>query len=197
MPQSPHKIPHISLLTIIDEHFDKIKSLISNVKITDSDCWEYQNAFDGGGKFHSYGRINISHYGRKIRLRAHRVSYAFFNGTDPKEYFVCHKCDNPKCINPDHLFLGTMSDNMRDMVNKGRHASQSGERNHAAKLQENDIRKIIARIQAGETNKQIAAQLPVTHSLVSLIRRGKAWAQVARAVGYVPGEKYETCRRAA
>jgi len=196
MPQTTHKTPHIPLLEIIDSRYDIVKAKLDNIEISDTGCWEYQGNHDCNDT-HSYGRISILLYGRKYRFRAHRLSYAFYNGVDPKELFVCHKCDNTLCINPDHLFLGTMSDNMRDMVAKERNRAQDGERNFAAKLKERDVKQIIARIKAGETNKAIAAKLPVTHSLVSLIRRGKLWSEVSRSVGYVPGKKYERCRRAA
>jgi hypothetical protein len=77
-------------------------------------CWEWQGRIygDGYGRFLGY-------------LATHRLAYYFTTGVDPEELLVCHHCDNPPCCNPDHLFLGTHADNMRDMVQKGRHRSQT------------------------------------------------------------------------
>lgn len=76
------------------------------------DCWEWT----GNKNMLGYGMIWYD--GKNIR--AHRVSYLIFNGDLSDNLFVCHKCDNPSCVNPSHLFLGTSKDNMRDMIKKGR-----------------------------------------------------------------------------
>jgi len=85
----------------------------NKVEITDLvDCWNwtsYQNKF-------GYGRINV---GGKIKY-SHRIAWRLVYGEIPNGQFVCHKCDNPSCNNPNHLFLGTMQDNTIDMVRKGR-----------------------------------------------------------------------------
>lgn len=81
-------------------------------KIVDSGCWEWQNALNTKG----YGQLWTSE--KKLEL-AHRISYRLFIG-NPDGLMVCHKCDNPKCVNPFHLFLGTGFDNFMDCQNKGR-----------------------------------------------------------------------------
>ena len=80
-------------------------------KDTDSDCWEWTAALCDKG----YGRFGIK---RKV-VSAHRLS-VILDGRDPTGLFVCHHCDNTKCVRPDHLFLGTQQDNMRDMLSKKR-----------------------------------------------------------------------------
>lgn len=76
-------------------------------------CWIFLGAKDKAG----YGRININ----KINRTAHRVSYELvFGKIKGNKMVVCHKCDNPPCVNPDHLFLGTYKDNTQDMIIKGR-----------------------------------------------------------------------------
>lgn len=89
------------------------ESFYKKVRIKKSGCWHYKGALDSGG----YGIV--SYLGKLTQ--AHRLSWFFTNGEIPEGLLVCHKCDNRRCCNPDHLFLGTHKDNMQDMIKKGRH----------------------------------------------------------------------------
>lgn len=81
-------------------------------------CWLWTGTTNNQG----YGKMTISKKGTKTYPRAHRVSYELFNGPIKSGLIVCHKCDTPSCVNPDHLFIGSVKDNVQDSIKKGRSA---------------------------------------------------------------------------
>lgn len=97
---------------------DSLKDrLLKNIDITNF-CWNWSGCKDELG----YGRIHYkNNIGRRPYIGTHRASWIVFNGDIPDGLLVLHKCDNPSCINPDHLFLGTNRDNCNDKMKKGRH----------------------------------------------------------------------------
>lgn len=114
--------------------------------------------------------------GRKI-FRVHRVSWEIHFGPIPSGMFVLHKCDTRHCVRPDHLFLGTNDDNMKDMAKKGRAdrtKKQKGEAAHMSKLTADQVREI--RNLAGVENQYVtAARMGVKQPNISAIVRGKTW----------------------
>lgn len=109
-------------------------------------------------------------------MKAHRASYWAFIGDIPEGSLACHKCDVPKCINPNHLFIGTHTDNMRDMTKKGRGFSMPGEKNPKAKLTPEDILAIIAEYKRGEiTLNSLGKKYQVSGTTISGIISGKDW----------------------
>ncbi len=122
-----------------------------------SDCQE----FDGYRQKRGYGIVCM---GGKTVL-AHRLAYALHYGVDPTGHCVMHKCDNPACVNPEHLSLGSHSDNMNDMHRKGR--------NKRKKYSDGVVSLIKGLIESGYNNKNIASMVGCNHKYVSAIRCGR------------------------
>lgn len=135
---------------------------------TSGSCWLWTGHKGGGG----YGHIR---QGGKERL-AHRVSYEMAYGSIPGGLDVLHRCDNPACVRPDHLWLGTHTENMADMAAKGRNKQPSGERSGQAKLTWEQVGEIRQKRRSGHyTLKQLGVEYGVHLSLISLITRGVIW----------------------
>lgn len=136
-----------------------------------SRCWEWQGKLDDKG----YGAMTSVVDGVKYR-RAHRLSYRLFFGFDPGRMKVCHHCDNPPCVNPHHLFLGTQGTNMRDMAAKGR--ATKGSRQWLTKLTEQDIPEIRRALAAGVMQKDLAVRFGVSKGTIWHVSQGLTWAHV-------------------
>lgn len=135
---------------------------------TETGCIEWIGALMHQGYGHLRWRGKV--------YRTHRLSYAAVNGDIPAGMFVCHKCDNPKCMNPEHLFLGTYADNSADMAQKKR--STIGERNPMAKVNVATVQAIRIWGKTGMFHKKIAAKFGITREAVSLILRGERWKNI-------------------
>ncbi len=135
------------------------------------DCWEWIAARNPRG----YGLIIKS----GIAEKAHRVSYELNISDIPEGMCICHHCDNPGCVNPDHLFLGNHADNMHDMADKGRARYRVGEAVNTAKLTVGDVRLIRQLHAAGLKNKYSAELFDVELSRISKIALRKSWKHVS------------------
>ena len=132
-------------------------------------CWEWTAGKDD----HGYGKLSN---GKGRHVKTHRYSWALHNGPIKKGLCILHKCDNPPCVNPEHLFAGTQLENIADMVSKSRH--QIGSRNSRAVLTESKVRIIKSRLDKGHKQQEIADAMGVARSLISLIKSGKRWGHV-------------------
>ena len=147
-------------------------------KVAKSDgCWEWTAEIGYKG----YGRFCLWSLGKRSTVAAHRVAWELTSGPIPVGLMVCHRCDNRKCVRPDHLFLGTNQDNMTDMKNKGRSrgASLVGESNPASRLTAEIVRTIRAEHsgQVGD-NRALAKKYDVSHKTISKIVLRQRWAHV-------------------
>lgn len=137
--------------------------------------WAANRTSDGYGSFSLRGR----------QVGAHRVAFVFASGAEiPKGLCVCHRCDNPACVNPEHLFLGSHAENMRDASRKNR--MHPGERNPISKLNSEIVREMRRRWVGGETARSLAAEFGVHHSVVQSAVSGKSWAHVGGVIGRSP-----------
>lgn len=148
-------------------------------------CWEWQAGKTSDG----YGTIGISR--TKKAVLAHRLSWQMHFGPIPAGALVLHSCDNPPCVHPGHLFLGTQADNMADMKAKGRRKGiQStpkngvwnrprGERNPAHKLTDLQVRELRFAFAAGSSKRSLAARFGISRPTVTSIVTGETWHDVA------------------
>jgi hypothetical protein len=143
-----------------------------------SGCWLWDGPALSG---RPYGVISIGSRDRGMRLLAHRVAFLLSHGPIPARMFVCHKCDVPACVNPDHLFLGTQRDNMRDCQRKGRlkfHAFETGESHPLARLSADVVRAMRARHAHGATYKALAIEVGVSDTTARRAIRKETWKHV-------------------
>jgi hypothetical protein len=130
-------------------------------------CWQWI----AGTQKPGYGRFRYL----TDSQQAHRVSYLLYVGEIPEGLHVLHKCDNPQCVNPDHLFLGTQADNNADKISKGRSIGPRGEACHMAKL--TNEQAVFARTDPRSTT-EVAKELGVSYLAVWNIRKRNTWRHV-------------------
>lgn len=138
-------------------------------------CWLWQGQVDKDG----YGLLHDSEKpGKRGNIRAHRYSWRL-HSSDPGEKFVCHHCDTPGCVRPDHLFLGTCDDNLKDMAAKGRGWGPRGTRHHATKLTESKVIGIRRSWNNGLSRAAISELFGQKPQNVWKIVKRKTWDHVA------------------
>lgn len=135
-------------------------------------CWLWTGWRDNKG----YGRMRLP--GSRSGRYANRVSWQIHFGAIPSGVIVRHRCDNPSCVRPDHLELGTHQDNSDDKIVRGRGRWARGAAQHRAKLTDDAVREIRRLRAQGVPLKAIAAQFGITMSNVSQIARRKTWTHV-------------------
>ena len=146
----------------------------SKVNKTES-CW----LWTAGCKSDGYGSMSPVSY---TTISSHRASWIMHHGAIPAGMSVLHKCDNPACVNPEHLFLGTQADNMKDCAVKGRCNKPSGEDHYGSKLTSAKVLAIRKALARGETQQSLAEYYGVVQRTISDIKRGKKWKSVTGGV---------------
>lgn len=133
------------------------------------DCWNWTGSLRG----RRYGDLRVN----GPKEKAHRVSWVIHNSQIPDGICVCHRCDNPACVNPSHLFTGTHADNMADRDMKGRLGPRHGEYGSNTKLTEKQVIEII-RLRGGVTQVTLAERFGVSPSTIGMIHINKTWRHI-------------------
>lgn len=145
----------------------------AKVRRDDDGCWRWTACLNGKG----YGKIGVKVDGQERTMQAQRVAYLLAHGELPDDRNICHSCDHPECVRPDHLFPGTQVQNLDDMTEKGRRRfrAHSGEANGRAKLSREQVAVIRQRLATGEVRAALAREFGVDWSTVARIGNGKRW----------------------
>lgn len=171
-------------------HMSTEDRFMQRVRKNENGCWVWLASKDSDGYAHFSAEIG----GVKFR-KGHRVAYAMFKG-DPSGSLVCHTCDNPSCVNPDHLFLGSNGDNMKDKIAKGRARVPRGEESVHAILSEEQAQAILL---DARPYLQIATEYGIAAATVGSIKNRESWRHLAGEPAKAKriGRRGESCYRAA
>lgn len=148
----------------INEFAFNLREQLNNYYITAQGCWIHRNKTNNKGYVILQYHTNSLHY----QYLAHRVSYALFKGFVPKDVKVLHTCDIPNCVNPEHLFLGSVKDNAKDMSIKKRGKNQYG-----SQLTELELSAVAFYRGMGWSQRKVANLLGISQSTISLYECGK------------------------
>lgn len=146
--------------------------IMRSISVSPSGCWEWTHSLDRVG----YGKIKALNR----TLQAHRFSWMVFRGEIPDSLCVLHECDNRKCVNPDHLFLGTQKDNMDDCARKGRNADMKKlARESNSKVTEDQVREIRRLyFEGGLRQEDIGNQFGLSKGGVQAIASRRCWKDI-------------------
>lgn len=151
-----------------DKFWEKVRRI-------DNDCWEWQ----AGRSKKGYGNFYISlGHSRDKHCLAHRMAWILTYGEIPDGLQVLHKCDNPPCVNPNHLFLGTNDDNVQDKIQKGRMITLRGEESPSSKLTEKEVRQIRRLRNSGFSYAELGRNFNVDISTARYICIRKLWKHI-------------------
>ncbi|WP_395393123.1 HNH endonuclease [Novosphingobium sp. BL-8A] len=134
------------------------------------DCWIWH----GGTNEQGYGHFKV----RQTTIRAHRWIYSYVYGLTQSDQVIRHKCDTPSCVNPLHLEVGTASENMRDMVARGRNSDRKGDRHPMAKIDAKQALEIRRLYDIGHRQSQIADTFGISRALVGKVVRRERWTHI-------------------
>lgn len=157
------------------QHLDRLRTRMERKTVKTDGCWLWTGNRGPTG----YGTIGVTINGRNFTaVRVHRIAYVLAYGSLPDGLVVCHHCDNPSCVRPDHLYAGTMADNVRDRDRRGRRADTRGglsPNTHFTVSIVRDIRRLRA---SGATYPELAGAYGVTKQCIWRIVHRQSWQHV-------------------
>lgn len=156
------------LLDLDKQVRDRLLKYLTDNCVLKGECWVWT------------GSLFNKRYARFLRaglngLLGHKVSFVLHTSTKTGKGYVCHTCDNMRCVNPKHLYLGTAKSNSQDMVSRGRCRDQDGEKNNMAVLTEKKVLAILDDLRAGKKQNATAIKFKVSKQTINLIAHGKIW----------------------
>lgn len=153
-----------------------LERFLKGIRKEKNGCWSCVGAYALSNWYLEIKVDRIKSRNLIFRERIHRISYEHFKRPIPKGQYVLHRCDNRSCCNPEHLFLGTYDDNLKDMAAKDR--SAFGEKSGQAKLTEDDVVTIYQLYAEGLLQREIGDMYGITQTAVGLIVNGKRWVRL-------------------
>lgn len=162
------------------------ETFIEKVSVSPEDCWFWLGQLFKNG----YGRF----YTRGVQHLAHRVSFELYHGRQPSGVLM-HACDIPMCVNPAHLIEGSIADNVRDKIGKGRGRGPRSEESSRCKLSDEQVSEIVVRREQGERCYDLAAEYGVSESWISVISRGLQRSYVMESKDMTPSKYVELAMR--
>ncbi len=152
------------------------KRLLSTCEINENSCWNWKGYLCAPKKI--YGLTSSTLDGKKKKILAHRLAFRLWKGDIPQGMFILHSCDNPLCLNPDHLHIGTPKKNMDEMKERGREKKALGEKNGYAKLTNKKVLEIRESFKKGLGVREISRKYKITSSSASYITRNITWKHI-------------------
>jgi HNH endonuclease len=152
-----------------EENLSRIKKYFDKYAVKQEECWDWKGIIDSTG----YTVLGI-----RPHIKGHRASWIIHKGPIPIGMNVCHSCDNRKCTNPEHLWIGSQKENIQDKIKKGRANTPKGSDLKQAKLKEEDVEYIKILLIEGLTCGDIARYYEVSRKIISRIKNGETWKHV-------------------
>lgn len=156
-----------------DEKRERIKIRFESNVVRSEGCWDWEGYFDKDG----YPLLSSGVKGKGFHeRRGHRISWWLYKGDIPSNKLICHKCDNPRCTNPDHLFIGTDKENHDDMKKKKR--GNLGSKHGNSKLNESQVLEIRNKFKDGVMIKRVMSDYNISRQTAHDIKYGNSWKHV-------------------